>query len=72
MAIKTKKVLIEYIVDTDEIIVKSEWNDPERTLKQIQLGLEKWVKEYIGLKCPHCDEKINGNWEYCSYCGGKI
>lgn len=72
MAKKSKKVLIEYIIDEDEIIVKSEFQDPTRTLKLIQLGLEKWVNEYIGRRCPYCDETVQVNWEYCSYCGKQL
>ena len=72
MTAKNKKVLIEYVIDTDEIIVKSEFNNPERTLKLIQLGLEKWVNKHIGRRCPECDEVIEAEWEYCSYCGKKI
>ena len=72
MAVKTKKVLIEYLIDTDEITVKSEFKDPERTLKLIQMGLEKWITTYIGLRCPDCDEDVQQNWDYCGYCGTKL
>jgi len=47
MAKKSKKVLIEYLIDEDEITVKSEFRDPARTLKLIQMGMEKWINEVI-------------------------
>jgi len=72
MAKKSKKVLIEYIIDDDEVIVKSEFRDPARTLKLIQMGMEKWITEYIGLRCPDCEETIQANWEYCNYCGKEL
>jgi len=72
MTKKSKKVLIEYLIDEDEIIVKSEFQDPTRTLKLIQMGMEKWINEYIGRVCPYCDENIKENWEYCSYCGKQL
>jgi len=72
MAKKSKKVLIEYLIDEDEITVKSEFRDPARTLKLIQMGMEKWINEYIGRVCPHCDERVGENWEYCSYCGKEL
>lgn len=69
---KSKKVLIEYLIDVDEVTVKSEFENPERTLKLIQLGLEKWINEYIGRRCQYCDETVQANWEYCSYCGKEL
>ena len=69
---KSKKVLIEYIINTDEVIVKSEFRDPSRTLKLIQMGMEKWINEYIGRRCPYCDESVGKDWEYCSYCGKQL
>ena len=69
---KTKKVLIEYVIDEDEVIVKSEFKDPSRTLKLIQMGMEKWINEYIGRRCPECDETIQASWEHCAYCGKKL
>jgi len=47
MAKKSKKVLIEYLIDEDEITVKSEFRDPARTLKLIQMGMEKWINELM-------------------------
>ena len=72
MTKKSKKVLIEYLIEEDEIIVKSEFQDPSRTLKLIQMGMEKWINEYIGLRCPYCDEPVGKNWEFCSYCGKQL
>ena len=72
MAKKSKKVLIEYLIDEDEVIVKSEFQDPTRTLKLIQMGMEQWISKYIGRVCPYCDERIGENWGYCSYCGKQL
>ena len=69
---KSKKVLIEYLIDLDEIVVKSEFKDPVKTLKLIEMGMEKWINEYIGRRCPDCDETIQANWEYCSFCGKQL
>lgn len=69
---KSIKVLIEYHIKEDNVTVKSEFENSEKTLKLIQLGLEEWINKHIGYTCPHCDEQIDKNWEFCSFCGGKI
>ena len=66
------KVLIEYDVENDSVVVKSEFKDVNDTLKLIALGYDKWLKERVGLKCEDCGAYIETGWEHCPKCGKEI
>ena len=68
----SKKVLLEYYYETDEITIKSEFEDVEDTLKMIALCYDKWMKEKVGLKCEKCGTLIEYGWEFCANCGEDV
>jgi hypothetical protein len=81
MAVDKKRVL-EVIIGfnaTDEEIeyIKSDFmnesygfKDPiGYTAKLIQMGLEHWIREKIGIFCPECDSEMKEGWKYCPECG---
>lgn len=39
------------------------------TAKLIQMGLETWIREHIGIYCPQCETELQENWIYCPSCG---
>ncbi len=66
-------VKITYDYEKDEVIVFSEFDEPENTIKLIQLGLEKFIIETTkNFKCPHCDSGVKAKWFHCPECGGEL
>ena len=72
------EVKIGFNINTEEIeYIKSDfmnkdsgYNDPiEYTAKLISMGLEEWVRKYIGFNCPDCDTELEKDWFYCPNCG---
>jgi len=60
---------IEYI-KSDFLKESFGFKDPiGYTAKLIQMALEKWIREKIGIFCPECDVKLEENWIYCPKCG---
>jgi len=39
------------------------------TARLIQMGLEKWIREKIGIVCPNCSEDFKEEWKFCPNCG---
>ena len=39
------------------------------TAQLLQMALEKWVREKIGIFCPECDFTLEEGWAYCPECG---
>lgn len=39
------------------------------TAKLLQMGLETWVRDNIGIFCPNCDAEMKEDWKYCPECG---
>ena len=66
------KVLIEYMIDADEVVIKSQFKDDLKTYKLIKLGLDKWINEKIGYHCPNCDSTVDKNQEFCGQCGQRL
>jgi hypothetical protein len=71
-------IIIEFDLNTEEITnIKSdfmvesyEFKDPiGYTAKLLQMALEKWVREKIGVFCPECDTPIDEGWKFCPECG---
>jgi len=72
------EVVVGFDVNEEKIdYIKSDFMDEtlgfkdpiEYTAKLLQMGLEKWVRDNIGLLCPNCDAEIQENWRYCPECG---
>lgn len=74
----TIEVIIGFNLNDEEIeYIKSEffnesygYKDPiGYTAKLIEMALEKWIREKIGIFCPKCEEEMKENWIYCPNCG---
>jgi hypothetical protein len=39
------------------------------TAQLIQMGLEKWIRDKVGITCPECDLEFKEGWSYCPNCG---
>lgn len=76
------KRIIEVIIGFDAVDEKIEYiksdftnetyayKDPiGYTAKLIQMGLEKWVRDNIGVFCPECEAEMEENWKFCPNCG---
>jgi hypothetical protein len=60
---------IDYI-DSDFMKEGEGFKDPiGYTAKLIQMGLEKWIREKIGISCPKCDGEFKEGWQFCPNCG---
>lgn len=60
---------IEYI-KSDFMVEKYGFKDPiGYTAKLIQMGLETWIRDKVGIYCPECGEELQENWIYCPNCG---
>lgn len=60
---------IEYI-KSDFMNEKSNFKDPiGYTARLIEMGLEKWIREKIGIFCPNCDSELKEEWTFCPSCG---
>lgn len=78
---KTKRIIevvIAFNADKEEIeFIKSDFLDEKYgykdpigyTAKLIQMGLETWIREKIGIFCPECDSQMNEGWSFCPNCG---
>lgn len=70
------EVVITYDLDNEDIEIKSGFmNNPEGfkdpigyTSHLIELALEKWIREKIGITCPECGTELNPEWDYCPKC----
>lgn len=67
------KIIYDLNNDTINVISGFENNDFEdpigNTTRLIELGLEKWIIEKVGLYCPKCEIKMQPSWEFCPQCG---
>lgn len=72
------KVIIAFNVAREEIeFIKSDFLDKKYgykdpigyTAKLIQMGLETWIREKIGVFCPDCDSQMDEGWSFCPNCG---
>lgn len=60
---------IEYI-KSDFMKEEYGYTDPiGYTAKLIQMGLEAWIREKIGIFCPECEVELQEGWIYCPVCG---
>lgn len=71
------KVTIIFDLDSEECEIESGFedsrygfNDPiDYTAKLLQMALEKWIREKIGIVCPACGKDFEDDWNFCPECG---
>lgn len=72
------EVKIGFDIDEEEVkYIKSDFMDEQAgfkdpigyTAKLIQMGLEKWMREKIGVTCPNCEGEFKEGWSFCPNCG---
>ena len=57
-------------IDSDFMNKKADFKDPTGyTAQLIQMALEKWIRDTIGISCPECDGEFKEGWSYCPKCG---
>lgn len=75
---KTFEVIIGFNANKEEIeYIKSDFLNEEfgfkdpigYTAKLIQMGLETWIRDKIGIFCPSCEVELQENWIFCPNCG---
>ena len=75
---RTVEIAIGFDVNREEIeYIKSDFmnesfgfKDPVGyTAKLIEMALEKWIRDKIGIFCPNCDAELKEEWKYCPECG---
>jgi hypothetical protein len=69
---RSVKVLITYDYEDDEIRVLSEFENPNDTVKLIQLGLETFLNEVEVLNCVKCGSEVHYSWSHCAKCGQEL
>lgn len=70
-------VTLTYDLNTDELDIDSGFEnkgivfaDPiGYTTHLLQMGLEKWIREKVGMICPNCSLQMNEDWDWCPKCG---
>lgn len=65
-------VKIIYDYEKDEIMVLSGFENPNDTVKLIQLGLEVFLNSIDHLNCPSCGDEVSPKWRNCSNCGQEL
>lgn len=75
---RTIEVVIGFNANREEIeYIKSDFLNEEfgykdpigYTAKLIQMGLETWIRDKIGIFCPECEAELQENWAFCPTCG---
>jgi len=75
---KVIEVIIRFDTDKEEVIdiesdfmnEKYNFKSPiEYTARLIQMALEKWIRDKIGIVCPECDNEFKEGWKFCPNCG---
>jgi hypothetical protein len=73
--VREVKVTLVYNLDEDAVYIDSGFfalgfKDPiGYTAKLMEMALEKWIIEKIGISCPECDIQIDPEWNFCPQCG---
>ncbi len=65
-------VKIVYDYEKDSIKIFSGFENPNDTVKLIQLGLEVFLNSIDHLNCPSCGDEVNPKWSNCSNCGQEL
>lgn len=65
----TEREKIDYI-KSDFMNEENSFKDPVGyTARLIEMGLEHWIREQIGIFCPECDVELQEGWQFCPSCG---
>ena len=70
-------VTLTYGLDTDKLKIDSQFENPKFDFKDpigytshlLQMALEKWIRERVGMVCPNCSLEMNEDWDWCPKCG---
>ena len=75
------EVRIGFDRNKEEIIyIKSDFMDEDvgfkdpigYTAQLIQMGLEKWIRDKVGIICNECNLEFQEGWSYCPNCGWNL
>jgi hypothetical protein len=65
----TNREKIKYI-KSDFLDEQYSFKDPVGyTARLIEMGLEYWIREKIGIFCPECSTELQEGWSFCPSCG---
>ena len=75
--VRKVSVVLTYDLNTDELEIDSGFEKKQMvfadpigyTTHLLQLGLEKWIREKVGMVCPNCSVEMNEDWDWCPKCG---
>lgn len=70
-------VILNWNLDTEELDIESGFEETGLAFKDpigytthlLQMGLEKWIREKVGMICPGCSIEMEEDWDYCPKCG---
>lgn len=65
-------VSIIYDYEKDDVSVLSGFENPNHTVKLIQLGLEVFLNSIESLNCTTCGQEVHPSWMHCSACGSDL
>lgn len=70
-------VVITFNLDTEKLTIDSGFETSGLVFKDpigytthlLQMGLEKWIREKVGMICPNCSKDMEEDWDFCPACG---
>lgn len=70
-------VILKFDLDTEKLEIESGFEDKGLAFKDpigytthlLQMGLEKWIREKVGMVCPGCSIEMDEDWDFCPKCG---
>jgi len=70
-------VALKFNLDTEKLEIDSGFKDTGLAFKDpigytthlLQMALEKWIREEVGMICPGCSIEMAEDWDYCPKCG---
>lgn len=74
---RTISIVLNFNLDTEELVIDSGFEDAGLAFKDpigyttqlLQMALEKWIREKVGMICPNCSIEMDESWDYCPKCG---
>ena len=75
--IREVAVILKFNLNTEELEIESGFEDAGLAFKDpigyttnlLQMGLEKWIREKVGMVCPNCSVEMEESWDFCPKCG---